>query len=42
MKKFLLVAAGAVAAVIAARKMQDAQHEKELWAEATDAVKKHD
>ncbi len=40
MKKLLLVAVGAAAAVIAARKMQDAQHEKQLWAEATDAVKK--
>jgi hypothetical protein len=40
-KKLLLVAAGAVAAVIAARKVQGAQHEQQLWAEATDAVKKH-
>ncbi len=38
-KLLLLVLAGAGVAVVA-KKQQEARHEQELWAEATDAVKR--
>jgi hypothetical protein len=40
MKKLLLIAVGAIGAVVAARKTQEARHEQALWAEATDSVKR--
>ncbi len=40
MKKLLLVAVGALGAVVAVRKTQEARHEQALWAEATDSVKR--
>jgi len=40
MKKLLLIALGAVGAVVAAKKTQAAKHEQALWAEATDSVKR--
>ena len=40
MKKLLLLALGAVGAVVAARKTQEAKHEQALWAEATDHVER--
>ena len=40
MKKLLLIAVGALGAVVAARKTQEARHEQALWAEATDSVKR--
>ncbi len=40
MKKLLLLALAGVGAAVAAKKQQDARHEQELWAEATDAVKR--
>ncbi len=38
MKKLLLVALAAAAAVFAKKKYDDAQGEQALWAEATDSV----
>ncbi|HLN76502.1 MAG TPA: DLW-39 family protein [Nocardioidaceae bacterium] len=40
MKKLVLVALAAVAAVVASRKVKAGQQEQALWAEATDSVKK--
>ncbi len=40
MKKLLLLALGAVGAVIAIKKTKTGQHEAALWAEATDSVKR--
>jgi len=40
MKKFVLVALAAVAAVLAGKKVKAGQQEQALWAEATDSVKK--
>jgi hypothetical protein len=40
MKKIVLVAVAAAGAVLAAKKVQSAQHEQALWAEATDKVKR--
>ena len=40
MKKLLLLVLAGVGAAVAAKKNQDARHEQELWAEATDAVKR--
>lgn len=40
MKKLLLVALAAAAAVLASRKVKAGQEEQALWAEATDSVKK--
>ena len=40
MKKILLLALGAVGAVLAVRKTQEAKQEQALWAEATDDVKR--
>ncbi len=40
MKKFVLVALAAVAAVFASKKAKAAQEEQALWAEATDSVKR--
>ena len=40
MKKLLLLALGAVGAVVVAKKSQEAKHEQALWAEATDSVKR--
>jgi uncharacterized protein HemX len=39
-KKLLLIALAAGAAVFASRKIKASQHEQELWAEATDSVTK--
>lgn len=39
MKKLLLLALAAGAAVFAAKKAKDGQREQALWAEATDNVK---
>ena len=38
MKKLLLLALAAGAAVLANKKVQAGRHEQELWAEATDNV----
>ncbi|GAA1911860.1 DLW-39 family protein [Nocardioides hwasunensis] len=40
MKKLLLVALAAGAAVFAKRKMDEGKHEQALWAEATDSVER--
>ena len=40
MKKLVLVALAAAAAVLAGRKVKAGQQEQALWAEATDSVKK--
>jgi hypothetical protein len=40
MKKLVLVALAAVAAVVASKKVKAGQQEQALWAEATDNVKK--
>jgi hypothetical protein len=40
MKKLLLVALAAVAAVVASKKVRAGQQEQALWAEATDSVSK--
>jgi hypothetical protein len=40
MKKLVLLVLAGVGAAVAAKKNQDARHEQELWAEATDAVKR--
>jgi len=40
MKKLLLVALAAVAAVVASKKVKAGQQEQALWAEATDSVSK--
>jgi hypothetical protein len=40
MKKLVLVALAAAAAVLAGRKFKAGQQEQALWAEATDSVKK--
>ncbi len=40
MKKLVLVALAAAAAVIATKKVKAGQQEQALWAEATDNVKK--
>ena len=40
MKKLLLVALAAAAAVFANKKIKDSQQEQALWAEATDNVDK--
>jgi hypothetical protein len=40
MKKLLLIALAAVAAVFASKKVKASQQEQALWAEATDSVKK--
>jgi hypothetical protein len=40
MKKLLLLAAAAGAAIFASKKMKAGQKEQALWAEATDDVKK--
>jgi hypothetical protein len=40
MKKIVLVALAAVAAVVASRKVKAGQKEQALWAEATDHVTK--
>jgi hypothetical protein len=40
MKKLVLVALAAVAAVVASKKVKAGQQEQALWAEATDSVKK--
>ncbi len=40
MKKLLLLALGAVGAVVAAKKTSEARQEQALWAEATDSVKR--
>jgi hypothetical protein len=39
-KKLLLVALAAVAAVVASKKVKAGQQEQALWAEATDSVSK--
>ena len=39
MKKLVIVALAAAAAVFAAKKAKDGQREQALWAEATDSVK---
>ncbi len=38
MNKLALVAIGAVAAALAARKVQEQQHDQAVWAEVTDPV----
>ncbi len=40
MKKLLLIALAAVAAVVANKKIKAGQQEQALWAEATDSVTK--
>jgi hypothetical protein len=40
MKKLVLIALAAVAAVVASKKVKAGQQEQALWAEATDSVKK--
>ena len=40
MNKLALVALGAVAAVLAARKVKEAQHDQAVWAEVTDSVER--
>ncbi len=40
MKKLVLIALAAAAAVIATKKVKAGQQEQALWAEATDSVKK--
>ena len=40
MKKLMLVAAAAVAAVVASRKARAGRREQALWAEATDDVRR--
>jgi hypothetical protein len=40
MKKLVLVAAAAVAAVVASRKARAGRREQALWAEATDDVRR--
>ena len=40
MNKLALVALGAVAAVLAARKVKEDQHEQAVWAEVTDTVER--
>ena len=40
MKKLVLVALAAIAAVVASRKVKAGQQEQALWAEATDSVTK--
>ncbi len=40
MKKLVLLVLAGVGAAVAAKKNQDARHEQELWAEATDAVRR--
>jgi hypothetical protein len=40
MKKIVLIALAAVAAVVASRKVKAGQQEQALWAEATDHVTK--
>jgi hypothetical protein len=39
MKKLVLAALAAAAAVVASRKVQASRQEQALWAEATDSVK---
>ena len=38
MKKLLLLAVGAAAAALAAKRVQDAQHDQAVWAEVADRV----
>jgi hypothetical protein len=40
MKKLVLLVLAGVGAAVAAKKNQAARHEQDLWAEATDAVKR--
>jgi hypothetical protein len=40
MKKIVLLAVAAAAALIASKKAKDGQREQALWAEATDDVKR--
>ncbi len=40
MKKLVVLALGAVGALVAAKKVQDSKHEQALWAQATDSVKR--
>ena len=40
MNKLALVALGAVAAVLAARKAKEDQHDRAVWAEVTDDVER--
>ena len=40
MKKLVLVALAAIAAVVASKKVKAGQQEQALWAEATDSVTK--
>jgi hypothetical protein len=37
-KKLALVALGAIGAVLAARKVQESQHDQAVWSEVTDPV----
>jgi len=39
-KKLAFVALGAIGAVLAARKMHEAQHDQAVWAEVTDPVER--
>jgi hypothetical protein len=38
--KVALLALGAVAAVLAARKVKESQHDQAVWAEVTDSVER--
>ena len=40
MKKLLLLVLGAVGAAVAVKKNQEAKHERALWAQVTDDVKR--
>ncbi len=40
MKKLVVLTLAGLGAIFAVKKRQEAQHEQELWAEATDAVKR--
>ena len=40
MKKLVLLALAGIGALVAVKKQQESQHEQQLWAEATDAVKR--
>lgn len=40
MKKLVLIALAAAAAVLASKKVREGQQEQALWAEATDSVKR--
>ncbi len=40
MKKLILLALAGIGAAVAVKKQQQSSHEQELWAEATDAVKR--